>query len=389
MRALTDVPRALRYNSGHTAGDSNSGAPGQTRHEGIVAMGRQAPWRIVATSPGIEWEIEAATVAATGGFATFAAMPCRSAEDFIAAGASADGIIAGNEPYTQRILVGSTRVKVISRPAVGYDQIDVAAATTAGIAVAHVPDYCTDEVSDHALALILALHRRVPWLNAAIMAGGWTQGPAYGGGRPAAFHAGETPGPTRPLRDQTLGIVGFGRIGRRVAEKARGFGLRLLATDPALADTAGDAYGVTMTDLDTLLATADIVTVHCPLNAGTQGLIGAAQLARMKPTAFLINTARGPIVEEAPLVAALRGGHLAGAALDVTEPEPPPPDSPLLGLPNLLLTPHSAYYSEQAREEVRRRAVEQILAVLRGEQPMGIANPAVFEQGRLRALRNR
>jgi len=146
---------------------------------------------------------------------------------------------------------------------------------------------------------------------------------------------------------------------------------------------------VTMTDLDTLLATADFVTIHCPLNAGTVGLLGAAQLARMRPTAFLINTARGSIVEEAPLVAALRGGHLAGAALDVTTPEPPPPDSPLLGLPNLLLTPHSAYYSEQARAAVRRRAVEQILAVLRGEQPTGIANPTVFEQERLRALRDR
>jgi len=355
----------------------------------MAGMGRQAPWRIVATSPGTEWEIEAATVAAAGDFATFAAAPCQTAEAFIVAGATADGIIAGNEPYTRRILAESTRVKVISRPAVGYDQIDVAAATEAGIAVAHVPDYCTDEVSDHALALLLALHRRVPWLNAAIMRGGWTQGPAYGGGRPAAFHAGETPGPTRPLRDQTLGIVGFGRIGRRVAEKARGFGLRLLATDPALGTAAGEPYGVALTDLDTLLATADFVTLHCPLNAATAGLIGAAQLARMRPTAFLINTARGPIVEEAPLVAALRGGHLAGAALDVTMPEPPPPDSPLLGLPNLLLTPHSAYYSEQARAAVRRRAVEQILAVLRGEQPPGIANPTVFEQGRLRALRDR
>ena len=143
-----------------------------------------------------------------------------------------------------------------------------------------------------------------------------------------------------------------------------------------------------MTDLDTLLATADIVTIHCPLNAGTTGLIGAAQLARMKPTAFLINTARGPLVEEAPLVAALWDERLAGAALDVTMPESPPPDSPLLGLPNLLLPPHSAYYSEQARAEVRRRAVEQILAVLRGEQPQGNANPTVFEGDRLRTLRD-
>ncbi len=129
-------------------------------------MGRQTPWQIVATSPGAEWEIEAATVAAAGGFATFATVPCQTAEEFITAGSTGDGIIAGNEPYIDRILAASTRVKVISCPAVGHDQIDVAAANAAGIAVAHVPDYCTDEVSDH--ALVLALQRRVPWPNAAI-----------------------------------------------------------------------------------------------------------------------------------------------------------------------------------------------------------------------------
>lgn len=150
-------------------------------------MGRQAPWRIVATSPGAGREVAAATVAAARGSATFVAAPCQTA----------DGIIAGNEPTTRRILAESTRVKVISRPTVGYDQIAVVAATEAGIAVAHVPDYCTDEVSEHAPALLLALHRRVPWLSAAIMRGDRTQGLALWGGRPAAFCVGETPGPTR------------------------------------------------------------------------------------------------------------------------------------------------------------------------------------------------
>lgn len=166
------MTRTLRYNSGHSDARSVRLSARANWHKRIAGRGRQTPWRIVATSPGAEWEIEAATVAVAGGFATFAAVPCQTAEEFIAAGAIADGIIAGNAPYTGRILAASTRVKVISRPAVGYDQIDVAAATAAGIAVAHVPDYCTDEVSDHALALLLALHRRVPWLNAAIMGGG-------------------------------------------------------------------------------------------------------------------------------------------------------------------------------------------------------------------------
>lgn len=348
-------------------------------------MGRHEPWRIAATSPGSNFDIEEAAVAAAGRAAEFVVIPCRTPEELIAAGRAADGIIAGNEPYTRRVLAGCDRVKVISRPAVGFDQVDVAAATELGIVVTHVPDYCTDEVSDHALALLLALHRRVPWLHAAIRGGGWAQAPRYGGDRPASFHAGEVPGPPRQLRGQTLGIVGFGRIGRRVAEKARGFGLRLLAHDPYLPADAGTALGVTMTTLDQLLAEADLVTLHCPLNAETEGLLGAAQFARMRPHALLVNTARGPIVAQAALVAALRGGQLAAAALDVTDPEPPGPDSPLLDLPNLLLTPHSAYYSERSRAEVRRRGVEHALAVLRGERPPFVANPAVFETERLRA----
>jgi D-3-phosphoglycerate dehydrogenase len=274
---------------------------------------------------------------------------------------------------------------VISRPAVGFDQVDIAAAAELGIVVTHVPDYCTDEVSDHAMSLLLALHRRVPWLNAAIMGGGWSSAPVYGGDRPASFHAGEVPGPPRQLRGQTLGIVGFGRIGRIMAEKARGFGLNILAHDPYLPANAGATLGVTMTTLDTLLTESDLVTIHCLLNAETTGLIGAAQFARMKPHALLVNTARGPIVDQAALVDALRGGQIAAAALDVTEPEPPTADSPLLGLPNLLLTPHSAYYSDRSRAEVRRRGIEHAIAVLRGERPTFVANPAVFALGRLRA----
>lgn len=345
-----------------------------------MTNGRKQPWRILATSPAKNWAIEEEAIAATGGEAEFVAIECGTEADLVAAARDVDAIYAGNEPYTRRILEQLDRVRVISRPAVGFDQIDVAAATDLGIVVTHVPDYCTDEVADHAFSLLLALHRRVPWLDGAIKAGRWAQAPVYGGDRPASFHAGEVPGPRSQLRGQTLGIVGFGRIGRQVAERARGFGLRLLAHDPHLPATAGEPYGVRLTDLPHLLAESDLVTIHCPLAAETRGLIGAAEFALMKPTAMLVNTARGPIVDLGALVDALRDGQIAAAALDVTDPEPPPADSPLLTLPNLLLTPHSAYYSDRSRAEVRRRGIEHAVAVLRGERPTFVANPGVFER---------
>ena len=341
-----------------------------------MGAGQGRPFRIVATSHGRHWDLEEAVVRESGD-AEFVPIPCSTEDDLIAAGRGADGILAGNEPFTRRVLDSYDTVRVISRPAVGFDQVDTAAATDRGIVVTHVPDYCTDEVSDHALALILALHRRVPWLDGAVKAGGWRLAPGYGGDRPATFHAGQSPGPQRQLRGQTLGIIGFGRIGRRVAEKARGFGLRLLAHDPFVAPAAGEPYGVSLTGRDDLLREADIVTLHCLLNAGTRGLIGAAQLALMKPTALLVNTARGPLVDAAALVGALQSGRIAAAALDVTDPEPPGADHPLLALPNVILTPHTAYYSDRSRAEVRRRGVEHILQVLRGGWPDAVANPAV------------
>lgn len=335
-------------------------------------------FRLVSTSAGSNWDIEEAAARASGD-TDFAVIPCATEDDLIAAGREADGIIAGNERFSRRVLASYDRVKVISRPAVGFDQVDTAAATEFGIVVTHVPDYCTDEVSDHALALLLALHRRVPWLDGAIKGGGWRQAPIYGGDRPASFHAGEHPGPVAPLRGQTLGIVGFGRIGRRVAEKAKGFGVRLLAADPFVPAHEGAPYGVELVELDRLLAESDLVTIHCLLNAETHGLIGAAQLARMKPTAVLVNTARGPIVDPVALTDALRRGVIAAAALDVTDPEPPGAGAPILALSNIVLTPHSAYYSDRARGEVRRRGIEQAIAVLRGARPYYIANPAVVE----------
>ena len=338
-------------------------------------------FRIVATSHGSNWELEEQVVNSHDD-AEFIVVPCTTEDELIAAGRGADAILAGNERFTRRVMEAyrESGVRIISKPSVGFDQIDVEAAADNGIIVTHVPDYCTDEVSDHALALLLALHRRVSWLDAAIKRGQWERGPGYAGARPAGFHAGEVPGPALPLRGQTLGIVGFGRIGRRVAEKARGFGLRLVAHDPYVEPSAGAPYDVQLVGLDDLLRQSDFVTIHCLLNAETRGRLGAAQFALMKPTAALVNTARGPIVVFEELVHALQSGVIAAAALDVTDPEPPPPGHPVLALPNVILTPHSAYYSARSRAEVRRRGVEHIFEVLHGRWPPHVANPAVMDR---------
>ena len=341
---------------------------------------QKPPFRIVATSHGQNWRLEEDVACAAG--AEFVPIPCTTEDALIAAGRGADAILAGNQRFTRRVLEEYARVRVISRPAVGFDQIDIDAATERGIVVAHVPDYCTEEVSDHTIALLLALHRRVPWLDRAVKAGKWDRAAGSGGDRSPAYHAGEVPGPAAPLPGQALGIVGFGRIGRRVAEKARAFGLRLLAHDPYVEPEVGEAHGVTLTGLDDLLRQSDFVSLHCFLNPGTRGLLGAAHFALMKPTAALVNTARGAVLVTDDLVAALREGVIAAAALDVTDPEPPGPDHPLLTLPNVILTPHSAYYSDRSRVEVRRRGVENALAVLQGRLPDHVANPAVLERVR-------
>jgi len=347
-----------------------------------VSGDQQRRLRIVATSAGHSWDLEERVVRASGD-AEFASIPCATEDDLIRAARGADAILASVAPFTRRVLESFQTVRVVSCPSVGFNQVDVDAATDCGIVVTHVPDYCTDEVSDHAMALLLALHRRVPWLDRALKAGQWRRGPEAGGARSASYHAGEEPGPAAQLRGQTLGIIGFGRIGRRVAEKARGFGLRLVASDPNVAPEEARPYGVELVGLEDLLRQADFVTVNCLLNAGTRGLLGAAQFALMKPTARLVNTARGPIVVMADLVHALQEGVIAAAALDVTDPEPPPPDHPLLRLPNVILPPHSAYYSERSRAEVRRRGVENALEVLHGRWPVQVANPEV--RGRVAA----
>jgi D-3-phosphoglycerate dehydrogenase len=296
-----------------------------------------------------------------------------SEDELIRVGADADAmLVSTREAITRRVLENIPRVKVISRYGVGLDNVDLDAAADAGIVVTHYPGYCTAEVADHALAMILALNRRIVEQDRALREGAWVE---HGPSTRRILR-----GPIQPLREQTLGIVGFGRIGQAVAARARPFGVTLLAADPYQEPEVIRAAGAEPVTLEELLRRADIVTIHTPLTPQTRGMIDAAALALMKPSAVLINTARGPIINLPALSEALQQGVIAGAALDVVDPEPLPADSPFYGLPNVILTPHSAYYSERSVDVVRRETLLEALQVLRGKRPRTVANPAVLEK---------
>lgn len=255
-------------------------------------------------------------------------------------------------------------LKVISNMAVGFDNVDIAEATRRGIPVGNTPGVLTDTTADMAFALLMAAARRLGEGDRYVRAGKWrTWGPMLLLGQDVAR--------------ATLGIIGYGRIGRAMARRAAGFDMRVLYYEPggpALdPDTGGQAV-----DLNTLLAESDFVSVHTPLTPDTHHMINAAALGRMKPTAVLINTARGPVVDSDALYQALHSGTIGYAALDVTEPEPIPPDSPLLSLDNIIITPHTASASVATRGKMARMAADNLLAGLRGERLPNCANPGVY-----------
>lgn len=299
-----------------------------------------------------------------------------SADEILANAAQADALLVGAvEPLTGAVLERLPRCQLIVRRGVGYDNVDVAAATELGIAVAYVPDASVEEVSDHALALLLALERKVLPLDRFIKGGAWVRG----SDAIAAQRRG-----VRRLCTLTLGVVGFGRIGRALARKARPIFAERLVSDPYVTPEAAAEHGATLVPFEALVERADLVSVHAPLTPETTHLFNADVLARMKPSSYLVNTARGPLVDEAALVEALRSGRLAGAALDVTEREPLGPESPLFGLDNLILTGHSAALSESASEDLARRSVEAVIRGLRGQRPPALVNPEVLDQPRCR-----
>jgi D-3-phosphoglycerate dehydrogenase / 2-oxoglutarate reductase len=258
---------------------------------------------------------------------------------------------------TTSVVQSARGLQVVARFGVGVDNIAVDAASARGIPVTYVPDYCAAEVAEHALALLLALARGVVRYDRSVKARGWDL-------RVAA--------PMRRLEGQTLGVIGYGRIGARLAAKARGLGLRVLATGPRV--PAGTSDGVVAVELDELLATSDFVSLHVPLRPETRGLVDESVLRRMKPTAFLINTARGGLVDTPTLTRALREGWIAGAGLDVLPEEPIASDDPLLELDNVVVTPHVAFYSEESLVELRQRAAQSVVDVLARRIPEHVAN---------------
>jgi len=278
-----------------------------------------------------------------------------SADDILAVGRDADAILVTYAKLPGELLRKLTRCKAIGRFGLGVDNIDVAAAAELGITVTYVPDYCMHEVSDHAMALLLALARKIPLSNKLVQAGRWEM--------PAVV-------PIHRLAGRVLGLVGFGNIPRALAPKAKAFGLTVVTHDPFVAREVPAAAGVEAVSFERLLAISDFVSVHAPLTPSTRGLFNADALRKMKKGAMLINTARGPLVEEAALVAALDAGHLAAAALDVVEVEPLARDSRLLGRDNLILTPHTAFYSVEALDELQTKCASDVARVLCGEPPV-------------------
>ena len=282
--------------------------------------------------------------------------------------ADCDAIMTCFAQVTPTVVRAAQRCRCISRYGVGVDNIAVDVATQLGIPVTYVPDYCVDEVSDHVMALLLTWNRQVGFYDGVARAGRWEGAPS--------------PHPLTRLRGQTIGIVGFGRIGRAVSDKARAFGLSVLAFDPYLPADANLPDGVSAAALDDLLAAADYVTVHTPLNEQTRGLIGARAFGLMKPSAYLINCARGPIVDEPALLDALQSGAIAGAGLDVMESSAPPADHPMFALDNVIITPHVAFLSQQSVLELEVRTAKATVDVLQGRMPEFLVNPAVLPHSR-------
>jgi D-3-phosphoglycerate dehydrogenase len=262
----------------------------------------------------------------------------------------ADALLNTYLPIDREMLASIPNCRIVARYGIGVDNVDLAAAAERGITVTNVPDYSVEEVAAHALAMMLALLRRLPAADARVRAGGW----GLDGLRPI-----------RRLSTLTFGLVGYGRIARRVAASITTLGGRILVADPFVT-SVGD--GAELVSLDDLFARSDVVSIHAPATPDTRGMCDAVRISRMRPGAILVNTSRGPLVVLDDVVAALREGRLGGAALDVFVPEPPDAAA-LADVPNLLLTPHMAYYSEEALEESQRKAATQVVKVLTSEPP--------------------
>ena len=297
--------------------------------------------------------------------ATLEMLPFPKDEDeTISRTSDADGLIVVDSPITRKVLSGLGHCKVVLRTGVGYDVIDVEAATEFGIAVVNVPDMWTQEVANQAFSLLLACNRRVTALDSEIRSGCWEPRISV---------------PVGSLYDETLGMIGVGQIGGALARRAAAFDMNVIASDPYVPEQRFNELRVTSVPLHVLLEESDYVSVNCPLTAETRHLVNEEALRRMKPTAYLINTARGPVVDEDALIRALQEGWIAGAGLDVLEEEPPRADNPLLSMANVVLSPHVGHFSDASMARRPRRYGEEVSKVLMGRMPLHLVNPQVRE----------
>lgn len=318
-----------------------------------------APWRVVITDfTDSEYEIEARVFARSGLDIDLVTAAESRERGLRAATADADALLVQFATIDRALIESLTSCRVISRYGIGVDMIDLDAASACGIPVANVPDFCIDEVSTQTIGFVIDLNRHTLELSAHVRSGLW-------GSRPPVAAP-------RRLSGQTLGIVGFGAIGRQVSSKAEALGLTVLAYDPYLKPEA--AANVALVSLTELLERSDYVSLHCPLNESTRGLIGEAELARMKRTAYLLNLSRGPVVDQDALVHALASGGIEGAALDVLVTEPPAPGDPILQLDNVIVTPHTASWSVESAQKLRHDAAQNVVAALTGDVPRSVVN---------------
>jgi len=285
-------------------------------------------------------------------------------DDIIAACREADIILleTQNTPVTARVIRELRNCRAIIKYSVGYENVDVAVATQSGIVVANSADFCTEEVSDHAIALLLAAVRRISLLDRHVHAGGW-------------FDFQQTAS-MRRMCNLTLGALGMGRIGRAVVRKMSGFGMRIIAADPYIGALGADA-GVELVSAEQLFRESDLISIHTPLTPATVGMVGDAAFRLMKPSAIIVNTSRGRIIDQDALVRALREKRIAGAALDVLADEPPPAGGPLFGFENVILTPHMGARSEDALVHLHQTATRSVEAIVRGYWPPFPVNPQV------------
>lgn len=319
-----------------------------------------AKFKVVITDFGSpENELESAEFQKSGLDVEVVRLNAKTPQELLPHVLDADGLIVQWCQVPRDILQQLKQCKVISRYGIGVDMIDLAAAGECGIPVCNTPDYCIDEVSTHTLSFILMLNRQIMPQHRHVAAGKWG-----------------SPSPTPPARlsTQTLGVVGMGNIGRVVVQKAKAFGLKVLVYDPYLSADKASAAGVELVSLNDMLQRSDYVSLHCPLTDETRHLISAAQFRLMKPTAYLINMARGPVVDQPALVEALTSRTIAGAALDVFEKEPVPADEPLLKLDNVIFTPHLSSWSADSFVQLRKEVVLNVVLVLGGQPPRAVVN---------------